>query len=88
MSGQLPAPAALPSEKEPPVPIGLGGWVGPRAGLDDTEVKFLPSSGLELRPLGRPALEIYKLNGKQFAFVYILFIRKVVPEKKYSCKKL
>jgi len=34
MSGQLHARAALPPRKEPPVPIGLGGWVGPRAHLD------------------------------------------------------
>jgi hypothetical protein len=31
--------------------------VGPRAGLDDVEMrKFLTLPGLELRPLGRPAL--------------------------------
>jgi hypothetical protein len=34
----------------------MGGWVDPRAGLDDMEKrKFLPSTGLELRPLGRSA---------------------------------
>jgi hypothetical protein len=34
----------------------IGGWVGPRAGLNDMEKwKFLPPPGLELRPLGRPA---------------------------------
>jgi hypothetical protein len=34
----------------------IGGWVGPRAGLDDVEKrKFLSLSELELRPLGRPA---------------------------------
>jgi hypothetical protein len=34
----------------------IGGWVGPRAGLDDVEKgKFLTLPGLELRPLGRPA---------------------------------
>jgi hypothetical protein len=33
-----------------------GGWVSPRAGLDDMEKrKFLPQPGLELRPLGRLA---------------------------------
>jgi hypothetical protein len=33
----------------------IGGWVGPRAGLDDVEKrKFLTLPGLELRPLGRP----------------------------------
>jgi hypothetical protein len=34
----------------------IGGWVDPRAGLDDVEKKkFLILLGLELRPLGRPA---------------------------------
>jgi hypothetical protein len=34
----------------------VGGWVGPRAGLNDVEKrKFLTLPGLELRPLGRPA---------------------------------
>jgi hypothetical protein len=33
-----------------------GGWVDPRADLDDVEKrKFLTLPGLELRPLGRPA---------------------------------
>jgi hypothetical protein len=34
----------------------IGGWVGPRAGLDDVEKrKFLTLQGLELRPFGCPA---------------------------------
>jgi hypothetical protein len=34
----------------------IGGWVDPRAGLDDVENrKFFTLPGLELRPLGRPA---------------------------------
>jgi hypothetical protein len=34
----------------------IGGWVAPRASLDDVEKKkFLTLPGLELRPLGRPA---------------------------------
>jgi hypothetical protein len=34
----------------------IGGWVDPRAGLDDVEKrKFLTLPGLKLRPLGRPA---------------------------------
>jgi hypothetical protein len=33
----------------------IGGWVDPRAGLDNKEKwKLLTISGLELRPLGRP----------------------------------
>jgi hypothetical protein len=34
----------------------IGGWVGPRVGLDNMEKwKFLPPLGLEPRPFGRPA---------------------------------
>jgi hypothetical protein len=33
----------------------MGCWVDPRAALDDWRKKFLILSGLELRPLGRPA---------------------------------
>jgi hypothetical protein len=34
----------------------IGGWVDPRAGLDDVDKrKFLTIPGLELRPLARPA---------------------------------
>jgi hypothetical protein len=34
----------------------IGGWVDPRAGLEDVEKrKFLTLPGLELWPLGRPA---------------------------------
>jgi hypothetical protein len=33
----------------------IGGWINPRAGLDDMKKwKFLTLPGLELRPLGRP----------------------------------
>jgi hypothetical protein len=42
-----------------------GGWVGPRAGLDDVDKwKFLPPPGLELRPIGRPARSqsLYRLS--------------------------
>jgi hypothetical protein len=35
----------------------IGGWVGPRAGLDDVEKrKFLTLPGLEFRPLGSQSL--------------------------------
>jgi hypothetical protein len=34
----------------------IGGWMGPRAGLDEVERrKILPLPGLEIRPLGRSA---------------------------------
>jgi hypothetical protein len=34
----------------------IGGWLNPRAGLDDVEKKILLTlPGLKLRPLGRPA---------------------------------
>jgi hypothetical protein len=43
----------------------VGGWVGPRAGLDNADKrKFLTLPGLELRPLGRPARSqsLYRLR--------------------------
>jgi hypothetical protein len=43
----------------------LGGWVGPRTGLDDVEkIKFMILPRLELRPLGRPARSqaLYRLS--------------------------
>jgi hypothetical protein len=43
----------------------IGGWVGPRGGLDDMEKwKFLILPGLEPRPLGRPARSqsLYRLR--------------------------
>jgi hypothetical protein len=56
VSGQLHAPAALPLGERGPGTHWTGGWVDPRASLDDVEKrKFLTLSGLELRPLGRPA---------------------------------
>jgi hypothetical protein len=48
----------------------IGGWVGPRAGLDDEEKrKFLTLPGLELRPLGRPnrSQTLYRLRYLGFA---------------------
>jgi hypothetical protein len=56
----------------------IGGWVGPRAGLDDAEIrKVLPLRGLKLRSLCRPARSqsLYPLrcltgtNGKRNGFL-------------------
>jgi hypothetical protein len=62
---QLHAPAALPTGKEPPGTLWIGGWVDPRAGLDDMEKwKFLTLLGLELQPLISPARSqsLYRLR--------------------------
>jgi hypothetical protein len=42
----------------------IGGWVDPRAGLDDLKRKLLTLPGLEPRPLGRPARSqsLYRLR--------------------------
>jgi hypothetical protein len=53
-----------PGERAPGV-HWIGGWVGPRTGLDDVETrKFLTPSGVELRPLSRPARSqsLYRLR--------------------------
>jgi hypothetical protein len=49
MNGQLHVLAVLPLGKEPPGIHWIGGWVDPRAGLDDVEkTKFFILLGLEL----------------------------------------
>jgi hypothetical protein len=43
----------------------IGGWVNPRAGVDDVgKSKFLTPPGLEIRPVGRPASSqsLYRLR--------------------------
>jgi hypothetical protein len=55
VSGQLQAPAALLPEKETGT-HWIGGSVGPRTCLDDSEKSnILPLPELELRPLDHPA---------------------------------
>jgi hypothetical protein len=55
MSGQFHDPVALPPGKRAPGSHCVGGWVDPRACLDDVKRKFLTLPGLELRTQGRPA---------------------------------
>jgi hypothetical protein len=65
VSGQLHAPTALPFGKRASGTHWIGGWVDPRAGLDDVEKrKFLSLPGLEPRPLFRPARSqsLYRLS--------------------------
>jgi hypothetical protein len=72
VSGQCQAPAALPLGK---VPHWIGDWVGPRVSLDEVEKrKFMTLSGLELRPLSRPARSqsLYRLRYLDSMFRYIL----------------
>jgi hypothetical protein len=46
--------SSTPGERTP-VTHWLGGWVGPRVGLEDEEKRnFLKLQGLEIRPLGLP----------------------------------
>jgi hypothetical protein len=57
-------PCRFTPEKRTLVTHWIGGWVDPRAGLDDVEkIKFLTLPGLELRPLGRPdSQSLYRLR--------------------------
>jgi hypothetical protein len=55
----------------------LGGWVEPRAGLDDVEEsKFLTLPGLELRPIGRPARSqsLYRLHYPGLLLLLLLLL--------------
>jgi hypothetical protein len=58
-------PGRFTPEETAPGTHWIGGWVDPRAGLDDVEKrKFLTLPGLDLRPLGRPARSqsLYRLS--------------------------
>jgi hypothetical protein len=49
-------PCRFTPEERAPRTRWIGGWIGPRVGLDDVEkIKFLTLQELELRPLSRPA---------------------------------
>jgi hypothetical protein len=72
MSGQLHAPAALPPWERTPGIHSIGGWVGPRAGLDEVEKRnVLTLPRLELRPFCRPARSqsLYRLRYPGFRAV-------------------
>jgi hypothetical protein len=54
--GEWLAPGRFTPEERAPDTHWIGGWVGPRAGLDDVDKRrFFTRSGIELRPLGLPA---------------------------------
>jgi hypothetical protein len=61
VSGQLHAPAALPTKKEPLVPIVVG-WVGPRAVLDAVVMRKIPSTRRQSNPrtpIVQPVAQLY-----------------------------
>jgi hypothetical protein len=65
MSGQFHALAALPPGERALGTYWIGGWVDPRAGLDDVQKrKILTLMGLELRPLCSPprSQSLYRLS--------------------------
>jgi hypothetical protein len=84
VSGQLNTPAALPPGDIAPGIHWIGGWVDPRAGLEDVgKKKFLTLPGLELRTLGRPARSqsLYRLRypaSRMFQFESIIKVSQCV----------
>jgi hypothetical protein len=68
----------------------MGGWVGPRASLDDMEKqKFLTLPGLELRPLGHPARSqpLYQLRcpGSRVVWWAPIYPRKLLLHLQGIC---
>jgi hypothetical protein len=62
-----------------PGTLWIGGWVDPRAGLDDVEKgKFLTLPGFELRLLGRSARtqSLYRLR---YPGSFIAYINTIIP---------
>jgi hypothetical protein len=59
VSGQLPAPVALPPSERPPGTHLTGGWVGPRAGIDAVVKGKIPNpcrDSNSFHPARSPAL--------------------------------
>jgi hypothetical protein len=50
VSGQLQPPAAFPPRERVPDDHWIGGWVGPRAGLDAVVKRKIPTSRQESNP--------------------------------------
>jgi hypothetical protein len=70
------SPSCFTAAERAPGTHWIGGWVDPRAGLDNMEKwKFLPPPGLELRPLGRAARSQprYRLRYPGSHLTYSLF---------------
>jgi hypothetical protein len=64
-------PATLPPRKEPCIMEWIGGWVGPRAGLNNMEnCQFFILTGLELRLLNRPSRNQSALSRLYFQTSY------------------
>jgi hypothetical protein len=74
--GELSAsrPGRFIPEERAPGSRWIGGWVDPRASLDDVERrKILPLPRLELRPLCRPSRSqsLYRLS--YISLIFVLF---------------
>jgi hypothetical protein len=93
VGGEWPAscPSPFTAGERAPCTHWIGGWVGPRAGLENME-KILDLLGLELRPLGSPAhsQSLYRLminnnnnnnNTNNNNVAYLLHARTVEPQK-------
>jgi hypothetical protein len=71
----------IPGERAPRT-HWIGGWVGPRAGLDNMEKKkCLTPLGLELRPLSHPACSqlLYQLRYPNSVFVTVFLEISCAP---------
>jgi hypothetical protein len=84
VNGQLHAPATLPPRERTPSTHSIGGWVGPRANLNDVEGRFLTLPGFELWPLSCPARSqlLYRLC---YPGSYLFFTNLLVISNDNNC---
>jgi hypothetical protein len=76
----------VPRERDPGT-HWIGGWVDPRAGLDDMEKrKLLTLPELKLRPLRRPARNqlLYRLSYRGSPVSYVANLKLDLRETEYS----
>jgi hypothetical protein len=76
VSGQVHAPAAIPRWRDPPRTHWIGGWMGPRAGLDTVAKRKIPSPCRESNP-DRPAHRLVAISTRgNFKFFGLVFCRE------------
>ena len=81
VGGQLHAPAALPPGKRPGTHC-IGGWVGPRAGLDECG-KSRPEDSIPGRPVRSESL--YRLSYRGPPSVLVVVERKLCDLRVVAC---
>jgi hypothetical protein len=73
--------ALYPWGKQPLVPNCIGGWMGPRAGVDVVEKYLLSLPAIEPRPLGRPPSRLIDMPTEKSRLLFQCIVTVLIEEK-------